>query len=250
MSWKHGAVAWGACVASLFASRSARAYRPFDSTDASVAAPGEFELEAGPVGYLRARQLSYLVAPAIVANLGFYDRWEVVLQGRELVLLKPGEAHPGWSDSEVSLKAVLREGSLQGGSGISSASELGLLLPTPGDAGLGFSGSLLLSQRWSFATLHINLEGERTRAGNPDVFVGTIIEGPFAWPVRPVAEALFEQEFAGERMASGLVGLIGRAHERLAVDAAVRLGRVGDLAVFEVRAGLTWTLRIWGEQPE
>jgi len=65
-----------------------------------------------------------------------------------------------------------------------------------------------------------------------------------------VAEALFEQEFAGERMASGLVGLIGRAHERLAVDAAVRLGRVGDLAVFEVRAGLTWTLRIWGEQPE
>ena len=88
MTWKRGAATWGACVAGLFAARSAHAYRPFDSTDASVAAPGEFELEAGPAGYLRLGQANYLVAPAIVANLGFVDRWEVVLQGRELILLK------------------------------------------------------------------------------------------------------------------------------------------------------------------
>jgi hypothetical protein len=31
----------------------AHAYRPFDGTDAAVAGPKEFELEFGPVHYLR-----------------------------------------------------------------------------------------------------------------------------------------------------------------------------------------------------
>jgi hypothetical protein len=33
--------------------RLAFAYRPFDSTDAAVAAKGEVELELGPLGFLR-----------------------------------------------------------------------------------------------------------------------------------------------------------------------------------------------------
>ncbi len=46
-----------ACVLALlivFASNDARAYRPFDGTDADVAAKGELELEIGPLGYLNA----------------------------------------------------------------------------------------------------------------------------------------------------------------------------------------------------
>jgi hypothetical protein len=165
-------------VCGLALSRSARAYRPFDSTDASVADTGEFELEAGPAGYLRIGPSRYLVAPALIANLGLFDRCEAVLQGRELILLEgvSGEPHTRWNDNEASLKFVLRKGSLQGESGVSIATELGLLLPGQSEPGIGASGSLLVSQRWWFATLHLNLAAERTRDGNPGVITGAIVE--------------------------------------------------------------------------
>ena len=47
------------------------ALRPFDATDAAVAAPGEFELELGPLGRLREGSKRFRVAPAVIGNFGY-----------------------------------------------------------------------------------------------------------------------------------------------------------------------------------
>jgi hypothetical protein len=54
-------------------SGSARAYRPFDGTDAAVAAPGELEIELQPAGRLREGGTTTLVAPATVFNYGLSE---------------------------------------------------------------------------------------------------------------------------------------------------------------------------------
>jgi hypothetical protein len=235
-----------AALGTVLLAREAGAYRPFDSTDADVAARGEFELELGPVGYLRARREKYLTASAVVANLGLIDRVEAVLQGRELVLFDNG-AHGSLVDTGAFLKIVLREGRLQGGSGLSIATEVGPLLPTVnGEPGIGYSAALILSQRWSFATIHVNFEGAQTRAGNADAFVGAIVEGPNEWVARPVAEFFYEDELNADQTISGLIGFIARVNDSLSLDWGTRAARVGKTNDFEVRAGLTWALPIWG----
>src|SRR5216684_2041490 len=69
----------------------AEAYRPFDSTDASVAEAGKLELELGPLGYLTEGREHFLVVPALIANLGLSRRWELVLQGRHTLLISDGQ---------------------------------------------------------------------------------------------------------------------------------------------------------------
>jgi len=56
------------CLAA--SSGSAWAYRPFDGTDAAIAAPGELEIELQPAGRLREGGNTTLVAPATVINYG------------------------------------------------------------------------------------------------------------------------------------------------------------------------------------
>jgi hypothetical protein len=58
----------------VLAALPARAYRPFDGTDASVAKHGDLEIELGPVGYLRQGNERFLVAPAVIVNLGVLER--------------------------------------------------------------------------------------------------------------------------------------------------------------------------------
>ncbi len=241
------------CAASVLAAPPARAYRPFDSTDASVAPPGEFELELGPVGYVRPDRRNFLVAPSAIANLGIYDRWELVLQGREFILLDaaPGEARGRLVDTGAFLKAVLREGSLQGYSGPSIGTEFGALMPTVnGDRGIGATLALLISQRWEIGTLHLNVAASKSRAGYLDSFAGLITEGPYTWRVRPALEIFYEREFDVNQSVSALAGLIWRTADHLSLDAAFRVSRVGQMDVLEARAGLTWAFAIWAEHHE
>jgi hypothetical protein len=238
-----------AYLAACVVESPALAYRPFDSTDAAVARRGEFELELGPVEYQRVGSRKALLAPSIVANLGVFTGWEAVLQGRERFPFasEPGENRVQLVDTGAFLKGVIRAGSLQSASGPSIGTELGVLLPTVNDEpGAGVSGSLILSQRWAVGTVHLNAEGARTRSGHPDAFFGTILEGPYEWRVRPVAEAFYEREFNVERTFSGLIGLIGRVSDPLSLDAGARAARVQDTNLFEVRAGLTWAFTVWG----
>jgi hypothetical protein len=62
-------------------SHPAWAYRPFDGTDAAVAAKGEMEIELQPAEGLRDKSGTSLVAPATVINYGFSEGWEAVLEG-------------------------------------------------------------------------------------------------------------------------------------------------------------------------
>src|SRR5258707_13470708 len=70
-------------------SEPAFAFRPFDGTDAAVAALGELELELGPTGVRRDGSERTLVAPAMAFNLGLAVDWEAVLQGQGETALSP-----------------------------------------------------------------------------------------------------------------------------------------------------------------
>jgi hypothetical protein len=227
--------------------RSAAAYRPFDSTDAAVAAEGELEIELGPVGYLAEPRDQYLVAPNLVLNLGILHGWEAVLEGEHLILLggAPGDARFRLVDTGFFLKGVLRDGSLQEATGPSVALEFGPWLPTVNDErGIGASANLIVSQRWSALTLHVNTQVALTRASNLDLFEGVIIEGPQS-TIRPVAEIFVEREFNEVFVVSGLAGAIWQVSDELAFDAAVRLASVDGIGEFEARAGLTWAHALW-----
>jgi hypothetical protein len=219
------------------------AYRPFDSTDADVARVREVELELGPVQYFHDDKDHVLVVPALIANLGFVERWELVLEGRNWVRLDraPGQSRLTIVDVALSAKGILRAGCLQGGTGLSVATELGALIPTnEEEPGPGASATLFLSQRYEFGTAHFNAGLALTRRHDAAAFGGAIVEGPIAWPVRPVAEGLLERDFGVMTLYSGLVGAIWRARDNLSFDAAVRLGRSDNGVLTEVRGGLTW----------
>jgi hypothetical protein len=244
----RGAVALAVGGAVLVWPAASFAYRPFDSTDASVAATGELELELGPVGYLDDGGRRSLVVPALVANLGLAEGLELVAQGRHLRLLgsSAGAPRSRLTDTGLFFKGVLRPGSLQDHGGPSIATELGLLLPTIGDApGAGASATLIVSQRWRSLTVHVNAALAMSRAQNADLFGGLIVEGPQAWRVRPVTELFVEREVHGARTASWLTGFIGSVHEDVSLDAAVRVAWVDGVVTREVRAGVTWAFPAW-----
>jgi len=226
-------------------SAPALAYRPFDSTDAAVAEPGEFELELGPIGWLSEGANTFRVAPAVVANFGLPWRSELVLEGQRQVAIDPAAGEPKTSlvDTGVFVKTVLREGALQDASGPSVAAEYGVLLPeVHGQSGTGASVAGIVSQRWDAGTLHLNAALAYNRDHEPDGFLGAILEGPYAWTVRPVAEIFGEQASGSPRTSSALVGAIWRARDDLTLDFGLRFAHSGDELMREVRLGLTWTL--------
>jgi hypothetical protein len=226
---------------------TAHAYRPFDGTDADVAAEGELELELGPIGYLKTGPQRFLVAPAAVLNIGVVHDWELVLAGRNLIGLDPPPGAPRLQldDSGLFLKHVLREGSLQGKTGPSVAAEVGPLLPTSTEPAIGASAAVIVSQHWKPVTVHVNGQIAVTRSDHLDLFGGVIVEGPQAWTVRPVFEGYVERDFQTMLVFSGLVGAIWRAGEALSFDAAVRVAHISGGSEFELRAGLTWATPLW-----
>lgn len=232
-----------ATLVGVLVARTAGAYRPFDQTDADVAELHEVEWELGPVGVLwRGDGASYV--PGLIFNYGFAPRFELVVDAHGAFLWGGADAAARRRQQQVGLlvKHVVREGSLQGQVGPSVAVELGALLPTvPVSGGLGAALTLIVSQRWRNATVHLNAEGDLTRERNPLVVGGFIVEGPERWPVRPVAEALVSRERDEDPTFSALCGLIWRATEALSPDLAVRGAEQGGNAVLELRAGLTWS---------
>jgi hypothetical protein len=156
---------------------------------------------------------------------------------------KPRTGSPNLTEAGAFLKHVVVPGSLQDKSGPSIATEFGVLLPdSTGDSGVGVSWAGIVSQRWDWGTVHFNVETALTRDHRADVFVGSIIEGPSKWKVRPVAEVFYEREFGQEQTISGLVGLIWQVSDKLAFDAAFRHALTNGHPVNEVRAGLTFAV--------
>jgi len=224
--------------------RTALAYRPFDGTDAAVANPGEVEIEFQPAGALWLQSQPILVAPAVVYNHGLIKDWELVLEGIGLTPLSPSGPTELTSGGAF-LKHILREGVLQDKSGPSIATEFGVLVPDSiGPSGFGASVAGIVSQRWDWGTIHWNAETALTRDQRLDVFAGAIIEGPYQWKVRPVAEFFYEEEFGIFHTVSGLVGAIWQVRDNLSFDVAFRHALTNGHPVEEVRAGMTFGFQL------
>ncbi len=241
------------CVASAW-STEARAYRPFDGTDADVAELYELELEIGPIGYY-AQAGSHSFVSGGVLNFGFARRFELVLQGFDFASVDSGSrARPNeLGDTGVFVKAVLREGCLQEKSGLSLATEVGPLLPTandPGSTGIGgYIGGIASTCVRDALIVHWNVEAQLLRdnlQGNHDfdLFGGAILEPPPSrYVVRPVAELFVERDFGlGIQTYSGLVGAIWVVGPKLALDVAIREASIGGQGVSEVRSGFSWAI--------
>jgi hypothetical protein len=216
------------------------AYRPFDGTDAAVAAPGEVEIELQPAGRLREGGSTTLIAPATVFNYGLSEGWEAVFEGEGQTPLSPS-GPTSLTAAGAFLKHVLQAGSLQDKTGPSVATEFGVLLPdSTGNSGVGASLAGIVSQRWDWGTVHLNAETALTRDHHADLFLSAIIEGPSKWSVRPVAEFFVEKEFGQFDTVSALVGLIWQVRDNLSFDVGLRHALTNRHPVNEVRAGLTF----------
>jgi hypothetical protein len=235
-------------AALLFAAGPARAYRPFDGTDADVAELGKFELELGPVHPYTQGGRSYLIAPATVLNLGIFENTELVVDFSDYVALNPGQgdARLALLDTDVLVKHVFLEGILQGKTGPSLAAEAGPLVPEiNGTQAFGASLDVITSYRWSFGTLHWNEWGEYTRERNASLFTGLILEGPYRWVVRPVAELYYLHEWNVGDEESVLLGAIWQVRESFALDIGTRYARIESENAGELRLGLTWSIPVW-----
>jgi hypothetical protein len=222
-------------------SPAAFAYRPFVGTDAAVADLNEVEIELQPAGTLRQDQQTNLVAPDFVYNYGFAKNWEFVFEGARQLPLGATDGPATIVGAGAFLKYVAREGVLQDKSGPSVAFEFGPLLPgLHADQGFGASLDAIVSQRWDWGTIHGNFATTLTRDQRADIFAGTIVEGPFQWKVRPVAEFFYEEEIGRMTTMSGLVGAIWQVDDKLSFDIGLRHAWVNSKPVNEFRAGFTF----------
>jgi hypothetical protein len=220
-------------------SSEARAYRPFDGTDAAVADPGETEIELQPAGAQWSHEQNQLIAPAVVYNYGFLKDWEAVLESQLQTPFSPS-GPTNLSASGAFLKYIIRPGVLQDQTGPSIATEFGVLLPDSiGDSRFGASIDSIVSQRWDWGTTHLNIAAELTRDQRADVFTDLILEGPSKWVVRPVAEVFYEEEFGRAHTLSALVGAIWQVNDKLSFDVGFRHAITNGSDVNEMRAGLT-----------
>jgi hypothetical protein len=229
------------CVLGFLFAHPAYAYRPFNSTDAAVAERGEMEVECGPLGYVVDADDRFLVVPSFILNAGIAEGWEVVLEGRNFLRLQPmsTDRRHTLRETALSLKGVLREGSLQDRSGASVGLEVGILLPGIGtDPGAGANFAGIVSQRWSAMTIHLNGALVITHEHTLGTVAGAIVEGPSRWRIRPVAEAVLEEEDG--RTVSGVVGAIWQVRHGLSLDAGWRIARADSSTLREFRAGFTW----------
>src|SRR5258706_6187901 len=133
----------------------ALAYRPFDSTDAAVADRGAFEVELSPLSYRHDDDGIAWITPSARLNYGFANDWEAVLEGQAEHFSRQRSR---LTEAALSLKSVVREGSLQEKSGWSLASEESVLLPgINAEDGAGVECTGIASQRWGWGTVHINV---------------------------------------------------------------------------------------------
>jgi hypothetical protein len=223
----------------------AAAYRPFDGTDAAVADLNQVEIELQPAGRLQTGPQSTLIAPEVVYNYGFAERWEMVLQGQVETPLSPGGGPSSLAATAAFLKYVVKPGVLQGQSGISIATEFGPLLPGINtDPGVGFSWAAIISQRWDWGTAHFNVETNLTRDQHGEAILDVILEGPSTWKVRPVVEVFYDKAWSETETRSVLAGAIWQVRDDLSFDGAYRYALVNGRPVNEIRAGLTFAFKV------
>jgi hypothetical protein len=207
-------------------------------------------IELQPLGRLHDDHQTSLVAPALRYNYGFAERSEYVVEGQVDEPVSP-TGSPSLTATDVMLKTVLHEGSLQDKSGPSIAVEFGPLLPgINADPGVGFSATGIVSQRFDWATVHFNIETNLTRDHRAESFLDIILEGPSKWKIRPVLEVYYDKVWSETDTFSALVGAIYQVRDGLSFDAAFHYAIVNGRPMNEIRAGLTFAFKVEGDKTD
>ena len=216
----------------------ARAYRPFDFTDADVARRQHIELELGPVEYVARGDERILHAPSVVLNYGVDGNRELVAESARLM---PEGGRPAkFGDFELSYKQIVRRGTLQEDRGPSIATEWAMLVPLGEDPHAGASVALIASTRSPRGYAHFNAEVEREREGSNILSAGVILERGDQEGLGPVMELEAIAEDDEPPGGSVLVGLVYVPRDGFDWDVGVREGSVAGVHVLELRSGLTW----------
>jgi hypothetical protein len=220
---------------------AAKAHRPFDVADASVAEASVLEAELG------ARRLhhgtSRLQAAPLAFTLGLDGDTELGFAARSNRAGNAG-GRRRLGEAAIAVKHLFRHGGLQDAAGVSVAGECALLLP---DVRSGeHSGAMcaaIVSQRFAAADIHVNAALTRSRDQQTLRYYGVAAEGPQAWVVRPAAEFGTERAADGAHVHSVLVGLAWQASPDVSLGFALRKVGSGAGDANEARIGLTWVLR-------
>ena len=241
-AWQCGTLLALLVMAVVVRATPAAAYRPFVSTDASVAETSELEVELGYFTLDRAGSGTVYTVPDLVLNYGVVE--DVELVGEFRLQEQAGEG-PQVVDPEISLKTVLKDGALQDKPGASVAVETALVLPSTlkGESRFGFEIVGIVSQQLSSVMYHLNLGGgvDRTES-NPLVIWGLITELPLHPQLRFVSEVNGESAEGEAAQNSGLLGFIWQAAASdIFLDLGVRKGFSHAAADWGVTAGLTFT---------
>lgn len=220
-------------------------YRPFVSTDAAVVDPKEVEVELGYFNLERVDEENTFITPQVVLNWGLIRNLEIV---GEFEVEKASDESAQVVDPALFLKAVLREGVLQGEDGMSFAVEAGPLLPATvaGERKFGFEGIGIVSGRWTDLTYHVNVGGGVNRA-NADPFAvwGVIGELPILQNVRLVGEVNGESDKGERADNSGLLGFIWQpVSSELLVDLGLRRGISSAASDWQLTTGLTFAFSL------
>jgi hypothetical protein len=237
--------------------RFAHAYRPFVSTDAAVADPGDVEIEFGAIGFRSDHGRTSIIAPTVTANLGVGRDLEVV---GEFKLVSDVEHRnrtetTRFEDSAVSLKWVAHDGVLQAKEREPSlALELSLLLPTirgedrPGGELIGIASGILPG----VCRYHLNAGALVEPGGDePGVIWGVILERAVTESLRAVLEVNGEAVRGSPGDNSALVGAIWtvpapKPLNGLALDVGLRHG-LGRGDEWGGTAGFTFAFPLWRE---
>jgi hypothetical protein len=224
---------------------SAWGYRPFVSTDATVVDPKEVEVELGYFNLERVDEENTFITPKVVLNWGLIRNLEVV---GEFEVEKAPDESARVVDPALFLKAVLKEGSLQGEDGMSVAVEAGPLLPATvaGERKFGFEGIGIISGRFVDFTYHVNVGGGMNRAKtDPFAVWGVIVEFPILRNVRLVGEINGEGGEGERADNSGLFGFIWQpASSELLVDLGLRRGISSAASDWQLTTGLTFAFSL------
>lgn len=228
-----------------------------ETNDARVAPHGTFELELQPIGYyqLVVGDESYeLIAPSTQLYLGIAPGWDVLYLTRGFGLIQgdPAQGAYTMADQMFAFRAMLVRGAYsdEGFDGPSLTLQMGVLLPgVDAEPGFGANLALLFAQKWDAGTLHLNAWVNLTRDRTLNVFLTSAIEGPEAWPVRPVVEVWIDLVLDGEPMLSGLLGAVVDVTDDFALQGGVRMGGWEDWLDLEVRLSAYWTVEVWNPNP-
>jgi hypothetical protein len=237
--------------------RGVHAYRPFVSTDASVADPGDVELEFGYIGFRRDGSRTAIIAPTVIGNLGLGHDLEAVAEFKLVSDVSHGGTDDGtrFEDTAVSLKWVAHEGSLHDRGVVPSlAAELSVLVPTlPGEHGPGTELVAIASGTAVGWTYHANAGVLVTPGADRTSPVwGLIIEHAVFGGLRAVAEVNGESATGTGADNSALVGAIWKVaapapiHE-LSLDVGLRHGITAAADEWGGTAGFTIAFPVWGE---